>query len=262
MNALLVSVIVIQSVLSSTDGERNWTADYGRALRIARDTDRPLLVVLEDPRRPAGRLQHLRSAFNHDCDYLLRSYQLCRIDVSTAYGKQVAAAYGASKFPYTVITDRRCKRVVYRRAGQFTLDGWNATLISFRAGRERPRTLAHRRKLHIFEHPDLESATRAADRNNRSVLVFVTMPGCTYCEKMKAETFAAVQAEIARRYESVIVDLQHDPGFVKGQSISMYPTTLVMNSRGRVLDRIDGFASASQLQSRMGNLGMMLGLLF
>ena len=54
---------------------------------------------------------------------LLGAYELCHVDVSTEYGKQVAKAFGATQFPHTAIIDRTGAVVLFKKPGQIADDG-------------------------------------------------------------------------------------------------------------------------------------------
>ena len=69
---------------------------------------------------------------------LLAPYELCRVDVTTEYGKRVAAAFKVSEFPYTAIIDRTASVILYRKTGRFDTAQWASTLIHYQNG-DHPR---------------------------------------------------------------------------------------------------------------------------
>ncbi len=109
-----------------------WQDDYGVALDAARLAKKPLLIVLEMPSD--------RGSDSAEGDLvgsaLLKPYELCSVDVSTPVGKRVAEAFSAKEFPYTVITDRDGKNVIYRKAGHQTELDWNSLLMTYRDGKK------------------------------------------------------------------------------------------------------------------------------
>ena len=74
---------------------------------------------------------------------LLKSYRLCRVDVSTEYGKKVAEAFGATQFPHTAIIDKTGASVLFKKSGQIAGDQWQSTLTKFEKGVQ-PQTVYFR----------------------------------------------------------------------------------------------------------------------
>ena len=124
MNGLLATSLL---VLAAGASDVHWIDDYGTALEAARAADRPLLVLLEHSDAAV-------KAVETSDDAGLENYIVCRVDVSTTYGKRVAAAFKASLFPYTAVIDKTGKRVLYRKSGDFTPDGWKQMLTTFKDG--------------------------------------------------------------------------------------------------------------------------------
>ncbi|HAY79096.1 MAG TPA: hypothetical protein DCY79_04745 [Planctomycetaceae bacterium] len=124
MNGLIATSLM---VLAAGASDVEWMDNYGAALEAARAADRPLLVLLENSTAA------VKAVETADAD-LLENYVVCRVDVSTEYGKRVAAAFKTSLFPYTAVIDKTGKRVLYRKSGDFTADGWKEMLAMFQDG--------------------------------------------------------------------------------------------------------------------------------
>ena len=131
-----------------------WESDYGKALQATRADDRPLLVVLDYPSDAAS--SDAQAANTHQVAYRgqedaepaadqLKPYHLCRIDVSTEYGKKVAEVFGVTSFPYTAIIDKSGSVIIYAKNGTLTADQWQNTLLTHKAG-ERPEALVMSRQ--------------------------------------------------------------------------------------------------------------------
>ena len=110
-----------------------WHSDYTEALKAAREDGKPLLVVMHNPQQVQQQLTQV-SHSNGEASSLLDNYHVCQIDVSTANGKRVADVFRATSFPYTVITDRQAKKIIYRKGGAFTDSQWSETLADYRRG--------------------------------------------------------------------------------------------------------------------------------
>jgi protein disulfide-isomerase len=104
----------------------------------------------------------------------------------------------------------------------------------------------------IVWNQDLSAAKKAVEQR-RPVLLYLTMPGCTYCQKMKAETFA--QKSIVKR-----ISAEYVPVELKGRTnsemsrllqVRVYPTTAFIASDGKVVDIVHGYKSPSAFAKRM-----------
>jgi hypothetical protein len=137
MNGIFASLMVASGVVGGSP-ELAWHDDYAVALREARAADRPLLIVLERRERATRSVGTASYRGELTQQELLANYELCHIDVSTDYGKTIAAAFNATEFPYTAITDRNVKLLIYRKAGRLSTDEWNATLAAYRNGEQPP----------------------------------------------------------------------------------------------------------------------------
>jgi hypothetical protein len=134
MNGILASLTIAAATLGAAPDAPNWISDYGQALQSAQSAQRPLLVVLEKPMEPQSRIEQASFASDPVQAELLSPYLLCRVDVTTPYGSKVAAAFGATEFPQTVITDKSASKIIFRKAGRLTNSEWTSTLISHKDG--------------------------------------------------------------------------------------------------------------------------------
>ena len=132
MNGLLIS-LVLSAV--TVPGRDQWNADYHNALKEARSKQKALVVVLENSENPAEAFNQSALGSDKKVASLLGKYELCRIDVSTDYGKKIAAAFGANEFPVTVVSDAKCKVIRHRKVGSPTVKVWRTML----AQNARPR---------------------------------------------------------------------------------------------------------------------------
>ncbi|MEQ8848239.1 hypothetical protein [Botrimarina sp.] len=121
-------LVAMVAGLSASEGDTSgWHADYGAALAETKHEAQPLLVVLDDPSDEANRL---------DPDLLkaesgalpLDSYALCRVDVSTDYGKQVAEGFKVTSFPHVAIIDKSGSVILRRVSGDVSLAEWKRVL--------------------------------------------------------------------------------------------------------------------------------------
>lgn len=133
MNGIFASLVVATGLVSATP-EMIWHDDYAIALRDARVARRPLLIVLESPEDVDQRVEQVHFRPDPTQSELLEHYELCRIDVTTEYGKTIAAAFKATEFPHTAITDKAIKVLIFQKTGRFTTQQWVATLAAHSQG--------------------------------------------------------------------------------------------------------------------------------
>jgi hypothetical protein len=139
MKGILTSLVVVFGIAQSSSAAPKWETDYGTALHSAQTAERPLVVVLENPHDPAQSIdkEALTSGFGRP--ELLGKFQLCRVDVTTKTGKLVAQAFRAEEFPYTAISDQKCKKIIHRQAGRPTPRKW-VSMLAARVPRPRLRS--------------------------------------------------------------------------------------------------------------------------
>lgn len=130
----LAVATIAASTFAVTPAKVEWQADYGKALAATRSDQRPLLIVLDNPSEPKAAVQEELLAADGAHADLLKSYELCHVDVSTEYGKKVAAAFGATEFPHTAIIDKNGATVLFKKPGQISGDEWKTTLAKFEKG--------------------------------------------------------------------------------------------------------------------------------
>ncbi len=139
----LAIATIAASSFAVTPAKVKWQADYGKALAATRSDQRPLLVVLDNPADPQAALDGKLLAADGEQAELLKSYRLCRVDVSTEYGQKVAEAFGATQFPHTAIIDKTGSTVLFKKPGQIAGDEWQSTLTKFEKG-VKPQTVFFR----------------------------------------------------------------------------------------------------------------------
>lgn len=138
MNGILAAWTVAAGLLGQSPDTPHWHTDYGTALAATKQAERPLLVVIDDPNRPDHRIEQVSAQLDRSQGELLAAYELCHIDATTRYGRQVAESFNVREFPYTAIIDRTGSVILHQHSGQFTADRWAdrwaATLAGFKSG--------------------------------------------------------------------------------------------------------------------------------
>lgn len=142
MNALVLMLLAGVGQVPGATEWRNWHSDYGVALSMTKQVKKPLLVVLNEPRGSEKTFEPVSLTRDPAATNLLRHFTLCRIDVSTPYGKSVAKAFRATRFPHMVVIDRTGKWKLFKKTGQLSTADWTASLTRHQAG-TRPVSVGH-----------------------------------------------------------------------------------------------------------------------
>lgn len=144
VNFIATATLAI-SMMAAAPKAPQWDSSYGKALEATRAGQDPLLVVLDEPNsKDASVDPALLSEDNSssDASKLLGPYRLCHVDVTTDYGKKVAAAFHAKEFPHVAIIDKTGSVVIFRKSGQVKADEWKEILTQNKSG-ERSSAMTH-----------------------------------------------------------------------------------------------------------------------
>jgi hypothetical protein len=134
MNGILAAWTVAAGLVGQTPDAPQWHTDYGVALAATKRAERPLLVVIDEPNRPDHRIEQVSARLERAQAELLAAYELCHIDATTQYGRQVAESFKVREYPHTAIIDRTGSVILHQQSGQFTAQRWAATLATFKSG--------------------------------------------------------------------------------------------------------------------------------
>lgn len=105
----------------------------------------------------------------------------------------------------------------------------------------------------LFQHSTYPDAWKAAQASNRPILVYVSMPNCHYCEKMKSQVFTLPQVErlVADSFETISADRYTHAKLVSKLHVRWYPTTVLVGPNNKILDVIEGYKDATAFQQRL-----------
>ncbi|TWT47679.1 hypothetical protein [Botrimarina hoheduenensis] len=125
--------IALIAALPNAGATTGWQADYGVALAETREAAKPLVVVIDRPgvegeSLDAELLSPASGAFPLD------SFELCHVDASTAYGKQVAQVFHVTSFPHVAIIDKTGSVILKRMSGTISRDTWALALREHQDG--------------------------------------------------------------------------------------------------------------------------------
>jgi len=142
MSSWIVLLALPAQMFFASAIEARWVDDYGAALRQARFQRLPLLVVIEDPSDSNRRIEQIRFAVNQTETDLLSNYKLCRVDVRTPYGQEVAKVFHAKQLPHTSIIDNTGSVQIFVKSGSFATDEWTTALATHKEGKRRSQRSA------------------------------------------------------------------------------------------------------------------------
>jgi len=100
---------------------------------------------------------------------------------------------------------------------------------------------------------DVREAWQEARQNDRPLLVYVTMDSCIYCEKMKKTTLQdrRVLSDLQTYFTPVSLNVKEAPDLVQLLMIKSFPSTVVIQTDGDVIESIAGYQTSRQLRQRL-----------
>jgi len=105
----------------------------------------------------------------------------------------------------------------------------------------------------LFRHSTYPAAWTAAQKSNRPILVYISMPNCPYCVKMMKKTYQRPEVEnlVASSFETIYADRFTHAKLVQTLNVKFYPTTIIVGPNNKVLDVIKGYVDSKTFQRRL-----------
>ncbi len=95
---------------------------------------------------------------------------------------------------------------------------------------------------------DYKTAIQASRQAHTPVLLSFATAGCSWCQKMEAETYSDPRVvKLAEGFRCVRVDGDAQPEIAARLGVVDYPTTIVIDGRGSVVSRVSGYQSPERL---------------
>ncbi len=111
---------------------------------------------------------------------------------------------------------------------------------------------------HVTWAKDFASAQQHAARSGKPIIMFFTAKWCVPCRIMKRSVWAdeQVEAVIKTGFAAVMIDLDdlNSADTVSRNRIGATPTTIVTDSQGNVLKRVEGGMSKAEFLRLLGEL--------
>ncbi len=100
---------------------------------------------------------------------------------------------------------------------------------------------------------EITEAWNVVQQEQRPMLLYVTMDGCTYCDLMKKKTYTDpnVISEINTYFVAASANRTQRPDLVKKLGVRTFPTTIVISPKREVLGVMTGFVSSAEFQSKL-----------
>ena len=112
------------------------------------------------------------------------------------------------------------------------------------------------RKARLFSQTSIEKGWKRATLNRRPMLVMFTSDNCMYCKKMLAETYGhpGIERMLAANTQTVLAHADDYEGLVKKLGIRGYPSSVLISSKGDVLDFMEGYVPPKDFAKRVSPL--------
>ena len=94
----------------------------------------------------------------------------------------------------------------------------------------------------------------------RPLLVFLTTDGCPFCTKMLQTTYRDrdVATEITANYVPTVINAARNQALAKQFGVRIFPTTVLVDSHNRIVDKIEGYVTAEALLDRLAQANQRL----
>jgi len=105
----------------------------------------------------------------------------------------------------------------------------------------------------LFRHSTYPAAWSAAQKSNRPILVYVSMPNCPYCVKMMKKTYGRPEVGnfVASSFETVYAGRYTHAKLVHSLNVKLFPSTIIVGPNNKVLDVIKGYVDSRTFQRRL-----------
>ena len=100
---------------------------------------------------------------------------------------------------------------------------------------------------------DLQKGRAAMKDLDRPMLLYLTAPGCIYCEQMKQETFNQqwIIEEIGRKYLPVLINGREHKVIADRLRVRMFPTIAIVHPTGKVVEIVRGYRNPAEFLKHM-----------
>ncbi|MDG2384231.1 MAG: thioredoxin domain-containing protein [Pirellulaceae bacterium] len=100
---------------------------------------------------------------------------------------------------------------------------------------------------------DYRQAQQTRIDKQMPMLIYLTMDGCPHCHRMLETSYEnkLVAGQITTQYVPAIINGSRQEDLAKQFGVRIYPTTFIVGPDNRVVDKMEGFTTASELHRRL-----------
>lgn len=142
---LSLSLLLLAGIPAQQNLKENgdYFQNYHRASRVARQSQKPLLMILGTEVASADSPVSLSKIRKTDeRRQLLKDYVVVVIDAKTPHGRTVLKAYQAPKLPHVVVLDKRQEYQIFTTSEKLYGQRWTEILKTHRTGQRAVRRVA------------------------------------------------------------------------------------------------------------------------
>lgn len=98
-----------------------------------------------------------------------------------------------------------------------------------------------------------EQAQRSRIESQKPMVVYLTMDGCPHCHRMLKTSYRnrQVAGQISNDYVATIINASRQEELAKQFGVRIYPTTFLVGPDNRIVDKMEGYVEANELQRRL-----------
>lgn len=100
---------------------------------------------------------------------------------------------------------------------------------------------------------DYAQARKISGETSQPVLLFITADGCHYCEMMVRDTFGdkRVADSLKKFFVAAKLKLKPNSKLAEQLKITLYPTTIIIDAEGKVLEYARGYRRNNEMHNRL-----------
>lgn len=123
------------------------------------------------------------------------------------------------------------------------------TITNFQKNTQKQQGQTSNSGINIQWNTDLNAAFGLAQKSNKLVFADFYADWCGYCKKLDEDTFVNpnVKQKFAQSYVLVKINVDQNPELASEYQVYGLPTLIIMDSKGNVIKRQEGFVSAGEL---------------
>lgn len=152
--------------------------------------------------------------------------------------------------------DRRPSDNLTGRSGNYDRQ---KSLADYEAGRlQAPRPVSQQYQAvgytpQISWTSDYAQGLEQSRRTGRPMLVKVSAEWCSYCQRMKRDTFSdqGIVRDISSAFVPVALDADHNRRLIQQMGVRTLPAIVIITPDLRIVDRIEGYKTARQLNASL-----------